>query len=147
MKLYEVPGELVVGSLRQSVFELMHHGIPRLPISMIMSDYDRIIICQSKIESNGNARVVGILPVTQKDDCSFISFVKARNCFCGSLSVVLDEMINFLLTETDAKRKICYTSSEEVEWIVTSFEKNGFVAEKSGSTADDETRCWVKFGT
>tara|TARA_Y100000389_G_scaffold168528_1_gene174236 strand:- start:9359 stop:9793 length:435 start_codon:yes stop_codon:yes gene_type:complete len=144
MKLYEVPGELVVGSLRQSVFELMHHGVPKAPISMIMSDYNRIIICQSKIESSGNARVVGILPVKQKDGCSTIPFVKARNCLCGGLSVVLDEMINFLLTENDAEKKICYASSETVEWIVTSFEKNGFVLEQR---PDEETRCWVKFKT
>ena len=143
MKLYEVPGELVVGSLRQSVYELMHHGAPKVPMSMTMSDYDRIVICQSKTESSGNARVVGILPVKQKDGYSLISFVKARNCVSGGFSVVLDEMISFLLTENGGTKKICYTSRETVEWIKKSFEKNGFVPEES----DDETRWWVNYET
>jgi len=132
MNLYEVPGDLVFGSIQRSISELLRVSGSRGQLMGNFSDFSYIVVAQGHISTQSDGVVVtGILPVKERGTETFISLVVTRkNCETDNLT---SEMLRYLVTRARGQNtsRIYYTSQSADEALEDTLSRNGFVYEKS----------------
>lgn len=126
MKVYEIPGACLAGTLNHSISELMAVGIPSGFANERLTNFDRVIVCQSSLSSRYGAAVVGIIPLKFSGEASHFSFVKARKCVDADTVGVLDEMVGFMIAESGHGTVFKYQAQQYSEWVETTLTKYGF---------------------
>lgn len=126
MKVYEVPGACLAGTLNHSISDLMATGIPSGCTNERLTNFQRVIICQSSLSSRSGAAVVGIIPLKCFEEYSRFAFVKARKCVDADTVGVLDEMVRFMIAESGHGTVFKYQAQQPSEWVETTLTKYGF---------------------
>ena len=78
MMIYDLPGDMIIGRIRQSIHDLLRLGDYSSPHVGPLSEFSCVIIAQGATDSTGVVQIIGILPVKEKGAEHFISVLRSR---------------------------------------------------------------------
>lgn len=78
MIIYDLPGDMIIGRIRQSIHDLLRLGDYSSPHIGPLSEFSCVVIAQGATDSTGFVQIIGILPVKEKGTEHFISVLRSR---------------------------------------------------------------------
>lgn len=112
MNVYEVPGNLIFGTLRRSINDLLRLSDVSHVTLGPMHQFSFVIIAQGLVELNGSIHVIGILPVKVEGAELMITITHKRKN--AERECVDSAMLQYLIQRANAEKmdRIYYTSMQ-----------------------------------
>jgi hypothetical protein len=78
MMIYDLPGDMIIGRVRQSIHDLLRISDYSCSYVGPLSEFPSVVIAQGATDTTGVVQIIGILPVKEQGTEHFISVLRSR---------------------------------------------------------------------
>ena len=132
MMVYHLPGDMIVGRIRHSIYDLLRVSDLGSPQVGPLADFKFVVIAQGLTEAHGPVQVIGIVPVKESGKEQMISVVRWRKNVEPECEVT--EMLDYLkkLAKDSGMDRIYYTARQADTRVEKKLLGTGFEYETQG---------------